>query len=255
MNNNLLVIDFDYFFNNPVLNTESHPDVFLYDWASNETHDGTNTLGAFIWEVRAGAFLAEGKPLPKASGYEHFWDRFTLTTDARIYVADSNVHSGNMFPNTHDIWDRIDLYDAHHDAGYLDNDEAMHCGNWMLHHHHRGTRDLNVHYPPWRTSIDGTETPPVAPVNRTIDDGHTPDPTTYTMVFVCRSGAWVPSWCDNQFNDFINEAPRPVHYFGPRPTTRPFHTDTVSTHAKAQQEFQQRITALQRIADEHANTQ
>lgn len=251
MDNNLLVIDFDYFFPNPCLNTASHPDILLYDWSSNETPNGDNTIPDMIWEIRAAAFTRAGKPLPTVTGYDNFWDRFTLTPDARIYVADSNVHSAHMFPDPHNVWDRIDLYDAHHDAGYANGDNThVHCGNWLLHHYNLGTTDINVHYPPWRDTIDGTETPPTAPVNRSIDDGHTPDPTTYTMASVCRSGSWVPSWCDPDFNTFTAAAPRPVHYFGPRPTTRDYNPDTVNQLVQAQHDFEAKIAHAEAITEQ-----
>lgn len=252
MANNLLVIDFDYFFPNPMIMTNTTPDVMLYDWSAAEAPDGSQTLPDFIWETRAMSFLLNNQPLPMCHGYEDFWNRFTLKTGARIYVADSNQHAAYMFPNTDDIWDRIDLYDAHHDAGYPDGDNnTIHCGNWMLHHYTLGTHDLYVHYPPWRGHAENNpERPPIAPVNRTIDDG-TKATTRYDMVFVCRSGAWVPSWCDHQFTEFINAAPRDPDYFAPRPIPRDFNMTRVNDLVNAQQHID---TNVQQILNERTRT-
>jgi hypothetical protein len=47
---------------------------------------------------------------------------------------------------------------------------------------------------------------PLIPVSMTIDNGQAPN-VVFDAVFVCRSGAWVPSWCDEQFGVFLEACP------------------------------------------------
>ncbi|GGV43813.1 hypothetical protein GCM10010245_68720 [Streptomyces spectabilis] len=47
---------------------------------------------------------------------------------------------------------------------------------------------------------------PVIPVSMSIDSGEAPT-VTFEAVFVCRSRAWVPSWCDHQFTEFLEACP------------------------------------------------
>ncbi|MFE6664221.1 hypothetical protein ACFVFH_11770 [Streptomyces sp. NPDC057697] len=35
----------------------------------------------------------------------------------------------------------------------------------------------------------------------------------FDLVFVCRSGAWVPPWADASFTDFLHSAPMPRTVF------------------------------------------
>ena len=65
---------------------------------------------------------------------------------------------------------------------------------------------LEVVYPPWRTKVECIESGPLIPVDRRIDDGTNPT-RVYDAVYVCRSGAWVPPWCDDQFQQFLEGYP------------------------------------------------
>ena len=88
----LLVVDFDFFFPNPLdagaTDTEA---LRLYDWG----HAETMVHRERIWPVRAGAFAAEGVPLPRCEPTAGFWDRFTFDTDL-LLVADSNAYAGPL---------------------------------------------------------------------------------------------------------------------------------------------------------------
>lgn len=208
---NALVVDWDYFFRNPFMtsfNAEDVPrDIFMYDWVTTERGNAEH-LPQWVWGTRAEGFLAWDLPLPYCQGWEGWWDRFpNIAVGAQLMYADSNAYSDpeHFAPPVNGTWDRIDLYDAHHDAGY--HDGGPDCGNWMVQHYDAGVRNLNVHYPPWRKAIEGVEPEPLIPVRRDLDDGVSPVLKRYDGVFVCRSGAWVPSWCDEQFEQFLAAAP------------------------------------------------
>ncbi|KUL44799.1 hypothetical protein ADL22_12715 [Streptomyces sp. NRRL F-4489] len=204
----MLVVDWDFFFPNPSYGASHDETALLYDWA----HSESEFLIDMIWHIRAEGFLRYGLPLPMCQGYEGFWNRFNFGDNpAPLLYGDSNVHSGLLVPSSFGFdasaWSKVSLWDAHHDCGYKGTLEQwkaqgyMECDSWMLKHHELGSQ-LEVIYPPWRTKIDGIETGPLIPVPRRIDDGTNPD-TTYHAIYVCRSGAWVPSWCDRQFEDFL----------------------------------------------------
>ena len=229
---NALVVDWDYFMENPLMTTPKGREVewFLYDWCYSEPYGGHSKLdllgplGAYIWHTRARNFPARGFPLPRCQGWETFWDRFAALADAPLFYADSNLYaapSKGFLPDGDGPWARIDLYDAHHDCGYPGSSEEPDCGNWMAMHRRHGTADLRVHYPAWRPSLDvAGEGPPQVHVRRRIDPGG-PVRVRYDAVFLCRSGEWVPPWCDDQFQDFLERYPGPVVRVGPLPE-RPF---------------------------------
>lgn len=205
---NLLVVDWDFFFPNPSYGAALTEDWLLYDWDHSETSYRTEK----VWTHRAQNFLRYDRPLPMCRNYEGFWNRFNFgDSRAPLVYGDSNVHSGLLLPSSFgwdaDAWTKVSLWDAHHDCGYKGTLEqwktqgTMECDSWMLKHHDLGSQ-LEVIYPSWRTQIDGIENGPLIPVPRRIDDGTNPD-TVYDAVYVCRSGAWVPSWCDEQFEEFL----------------------------------------------------
>lgn len=213
----LLVVDFDYFFPTPTMAADQ-ADLSLYDWGSRESSFYVGPA----WYFRAVGFLTRGRPLPRCDeGYERFWDRFELSTAAEpIIAADSNGYAGCTWPSTFgkaaDAWSQVWLFDAHHDCyGAELNDAAWQrkstfgCATWMRVHHDAGSM-LHVRYPRWRADPDGRlvdcENPPAVPVDRRIDDEN-PIPEPFDAVMVCRSGAWVPSWCDDQFEAFLAAAP------------------------------------------------
>jgi hypothetical protein len=170
----LLVVDFDFFFPNP-LDAE------------------------------------HGIDLPRCQPTDGFWDRFTLATNV-LLAADSNAYAGPL------AWEEagaeVLLYDAHHDAGYrrsFDDYRAtgkFDCEDWTFPHHEAGAR-ISVRYPPWRDRWPVLEPTPRIPVQRATDNGEAVN-GVFTTVFACRSGAWVPAWCDDQWQQFIDAFPGTV---------------------------------------------
>lgn len=209
----LLVVDWDYFFPNPMAaGCDTLPrDVFLYDWQPRENLYMIHG----IWSTRAAGFMVHGLELPVVKGFEGFWDRFTFSDEAIALYGDSNLWACNLhpYPLVEDAvegepWEKVTLFDAHHDCGYKGTYEKwaaqdkVNCENWMLVHHQRGSA-LEVVHPPWRQKVDGIESGPLIPVERRIDTGG-PVEDVFDAVYICRSGAWVPPWCDEQFTEFVD---------------------------------------------------
>lgn len=219
----LLVVDWDFFFPTPGMSTrfEDFASPLLYLWDHKETPFHTSPM---VWANRASGFIQNELELPRVAGWEGFWGRFTLDDGGvPVLYGDSNLHAGRIMPSTFgmdeewdlpDVWETVTLYDAHHDSGYdgTGSFEAwkargvLTCEDWMLRHYDAGTRCLEVRYPQWRGEVGTIEPAPLIPVDRRIDDGSTPD-HTYDAIYVCRSGAWVPPWCDEQFTEFMEAAP------------------------------------------------
>ncbi|QCX77279.1 hypothetical protein C9F11_18135 [Streptomyces sp. YIM 121038] len=215
----LLCVDWDFFFPTPTAGAALSEHSRLYAWPIAEDVHHVEV----IWLQRIRRFHEAGVQLPRCHGYEGFWNRFTIAPAAPVWYADSNAWAAQVFPS--DIggegsWASVHLYDAHHDCGYRRNTATFEewkqrgrisAEDWMLAHHWAGSR-LFVHFPPWRESMARPTEEPVIPVNMNIDDGEAPT-VTFDAVFVCRSGAWVPSWCDRQFTEFIEACPaRPVEH-------------------------------------------
>jgi hypothetical protein len=145
----LLVVDFDFFFPNPLdaaaTDTQS---LLLYDWGHAETRLHRETL----WHIRATTFAAHSVALPRRQPTDGFWNRFTLATD-ELVVADSNAHAGPL------AWQgglaEVVLFDHHHDSGYRRSyadyltDGEFTCEDWTFPHHEASAR-ITVRYPRWR---------------------------------------------------------------------------------------------------------
>lgn len=217
MANNLLCIDFDFFFENPMhgLDTD-HPAFWFYDWGHREalTLDGRNA-DEWLWPIRAAGFLSHDFPLPQADVPEHFWDRFNITPDAQGYVHNSNMYSG---PLPGRAFDAVWLYDAHHDLYKIETKEQLldwakgelqvTCENWMFVHYWDGAK-LHWRYPRWikrkRADVIG-EVPKWVGLDARKDDGGKLD-VEFSTVSICHSQAWVPPWCDRQFEAFYEKCP------------------------------------------------
>jgi hypothetical protein len=200
----LLVIDFDFFF--PVRDV-GESDWWLYDWDHRESMGAE--LQTLIWESRGSMFLQTHGILPSTTGAEtSFWQRWTFAPETVLYVSDSNVLS-LAEPVRADVH-VVHLFDAHHDLGYNPHRGIRYtCENWGLWYARHGI-PFHVHYPLWRAEVFTNEDWCLAerrryPVTRAFDD-----PTlqlTFDRIHVCRSGTWVPPWCEDAFWDFIQRCP------------------------------------------------
>lgn len=226
----LLSVDWDYFFPNPFDGAgskyvpESH--TLLYDWNHRESPLYIEAL----WPNRAAAFLSRNLPLPSLHpSHLSFWNRFTFTRSCRLYYAESHAMASHRRVR-HGIT-RVLSFDAHHDCGYGSDStiRAMNgiatCENWTYWYHSRIARagnQIEVHYPPWRTKPErGGE----FPFARIRDSKRTFHDTPISRVFVCRSGAWVPPWHDESFEEFIRKPNLPLTDIGSY--SRSFNLDDV----------------------------
>lgn len=211
---NLLVVDWDYFFPTPLAGAPRGEHDALYAWPAAEDP----VFVEAVWLRRLRRFREAGVPLPRCRGYEAFWSRFTIERGAKVFYADSNAWAGQLFPSNiggSGPWASVHLYDAHHDCGYrlehrtFDAWKAagrIGAGDWMLAHYWNGSA-VHVHFPPWRESLTRPAESPLIPVPMRLDTGGGPVDVPFHAVYVCRSGAWVPSWCDDQFTAFLTACP------------------------------------------------
>ncbi|MFD5000777.1 hypothetical protein [Streptomyces buecherae] len=222
----LLVVDWDFFFPTPAAGGPlgDHPELFAWPVTEDPVHVEA------IWLKRLRAFVAAGVKLPWCVGYEGFWGRFNISVGAKVFYADSNAWASQIFPSNlggSGPWRSVHLYDAHHDCGYKRNDRSfaawkrgvlsgekkISAENWMLAHYWNGSR-VFVHFPPWRESLARPVEEPLIPLSMRIDKGPVPQ-VAFDAVFLSRSGAWVPSWCDDQFAEFLHSCPAcPVEVVG-----------------------------------------
>lgn len=235
---NLLVVDFDYFFPNPMENDEATLDSLFYDWSHRETNFHIDSA---LWTIRASGFLANGLPLPPCQGTDGFWDRFTLPSTP-LLVGDSNVHAGALAPPPsagRDRFDHVWLYDAHHDSGYHGGtveqwrkDGRYTCEDWAVAHHLTGSK-VHTRYPRWRSNAFRLEPEPMIDIDRAFDDSN-PNPVAFDLAYLCRSGAWVPPWCDNTFADLVRAYPGEHTVVDGRPLVRDFDLATAVRISDAQ---------------------
>lgn len=241
---NLLVVDWDYFFPTP----EGDPaatieQMFMYDWG----HSEKGGMGDILWSIRAAQFDRAGWPRPRMNTEWHdFWDRFDIDEDATLYFANSNALAANdevrhsLAPRTGAVW----LYDAHHDSGYgsrtveeIRDEGRVYCDDWMIGYQLFDQSELHVRYPRWKPWAMDVEMGPDIEVDRQVDDG-APNPLLFHAVFVCRSDSWVPSWCDEDFQDFIESCHTVNELYcldDKAHEPRPWNEDDVKLHIESQE--------------------
>jgi hypothetical protein len=209
---NLLVVDFDYFFVNPLEGGIFGDDTFwLYDWGHRESE----LYRTIIWPSRAAAFWANDRQLPGVVIPDNWWGRFNISPDATCTVSDSNMYSGVMEPG--DSYDHVWLFDAHHDLYRIETQEEadkwaaaggpISCEDWMFAHHQRGSK-LHWRWPQWHKAAKGMRDsiPKFVNCDARKDDMGKLD-MKFDAVSVCRSGCWVPPWCDEDFKHFVESCP------------------------------------------------
>lgn len=231
----LLCIDFDSFFVNPMdAGNFDDPHWQAYDWGHAEA---VFFINGPLWQMRADTFARNGIPLPMASvpagDWEAFWSRFTFTDPDGVYAyaADSNAHAGTLRPGDGSArFESVLLFDAHHDSGYhitsmaeYEKQATFSCEGWMLEHQHQGVTDLEVRYPGWNPGGPSHTLPQGVLTRQRVDDGMAVA-QEFDTVFACRSGAWVPPWCDDQFEAFLDAAPFEIIWMESEPRNRGWQT-------------------------------
>jgi len=193
-------VDWDYFFHDKL--GEEGPDFLLYDWSHKETPFYTNSL----WEIRASNFLRYGLKLPQTTGEERsFWAHFKFSKKAELYYAES--HSFAALPSISQGVTEVWSFDAHHDTGYGKELPLgrITCENWFSYYRSLGADRLHLRYPRWK-SLAMVEEPSI-PLDRNFADLSEVKGIVFRRIFICRSGAWVPSWLDAGFEGFIKSCP------------------------------------------------
>lgn len=201
---NFLSVDFDYFL----------PNLGHYDWGADENNP---VFYDAVWYSRVTDIdLMTKAPVltacrPDPALLTGFWDRVLVnSTPDMLFIADRHM----------DIWpacraaDAIWNFDQHADTGYSPEDypaRELNSGNWAADVDLDGA-DYTVVYPPWR--IDHIETFARQPDRVVYQIPE--DPPDFDVIFVCRSSAWVPSWCDRAFADFVGELRRYKHLWADR---------------------------------------
>lgn len=168
-------------------------------------------------------------PLPQCSGFEGFWDRFQFSDDVRLCWAESNSLAVAVPGEPWCGWDQV--YPSPLVTG------EVRCEDWMVVLDDREA-ELHMRYPQWRSRGVELEPEPEVPVDRAVDDGVTLDHVVFDAVFVCRSGAWVPPWCDMQFarflESFLPAAPQRLDADLDVPMIRDFNIEMVRAEAEAE---------------------
>lgn len=222
----LLVIDWDFFFENPLdgggmpeqtKGPKGHSVLGLYDWAHRE--DSMFIETSPMWTIRASAFIDAQLPLPHVNDeWKTFAQRFKFEDNGMLVYADSNRVAAFVAPDDRTTFESVWLYDAHHDCGYgfrsynewlrkfnKDGPNGVECEDWMLVHYRNGAR-LHYRSPAWHEAY--AEEPPKIPRQVTLDHAaagtREPEDITFAGVVVCRSGAWVPPWCDDDYFAFLD---------------------------------------------------
>jgi len=244
---NLLTIDWDYFL--PVPHDDAVKWITFYDWGTTEQQNPL--LTDMLWQTRAAQFAINDMPLPRCEGWEDFAQRFTLSEDATLLYSNSHLfaaldHYGDLWRP--DEFGQVWLYDAHHDSGYKDKAdlERITCEDW-LGYYTRGGVQTHVRYPKWHTGWKDVDcTPATPPSSRALDSGNPPKVNgkvvTFDVVQICRSDAWVPPWCDDDFMTFLGTWGI-EEWYGPDETFRehrPFSAEQVEADVKMRRELIER---------------
>lgn len=263
---NLLVVDWDYFFPNPLEGgfNLTGQDLYLYDWGHREAPFFID----MIWGSRATGFLANDLPLPEVTDdWKTFPERFKLTDDATIFYADSNMHSGLIGTPDGGYFDNVLLYDAHHDAGYsvetfaewqrqhvVKGQIEFSCEDWMLVHYLQGAK-LHWRFPDWHENFKerlregqtdgevahGPFWPKGVTLDAEVDDGYEVD-MEFDSVFICRSGAWVPPWEDEKFMEFVESwGSYDLEQMDDQDLVRKFDVREAKQHAKEIRKMQEMV--------------
>lgn len=240
----LLSIDWDFFFPNPYAGARDG-DFQLYDWGHSETNPLMSS--PFIWHTRAAGFLGCNLPLPRCVGFEDFWSRVKFNKGAKIHIAESHVQAASL--GRRRKFNQVVNFDAHHDQGYGEKgredacEGSFDCANWALYYLIIGGSVETV-FPAWQENwADNRPENPLYPDKLTYrqDAGESID-EPFDAVFVCRSGSWTPTWCDEDFHTFIKNSNLPlvdIHTkLGGNPLTpRPFDIEAVKERAEQTAKF------------------
>lgn len=201
----LLSVDWDFFF--PIPNSDPYG---LYDWGH---HENMAFMVDGIWAIRAANFQHAKLRLPGTSGEEAtFWQRFRFAPGARLYYTDSHcrIARPEVRAGITEVWN----FDAHHDAYKPAQDvlatNTVACDTWATAFHLMGIK-VRTFFPAWHGDYVGRDKPAVSMPAVQVDRGQAFN-RLFDGVFVCRSGAWTPTWIEDAFWQFIAACPVTEHH-------------------------------------------
>jgi len=194
----ILSVDWDYFF----------PDLIPYDWG----HQESAMFYEMLWHVRVSnrnlmtkeKALDVVKPDPKL--LDGFWDRVCPKHPKKLIIAESHASIEHYITEGSTVYN----FDQHHDIQYGFGLDKLDCGNWAGRALKKNLlKKYVLVYPPWRQKIREGEPeqiasphsdPPYDPVEIFYDVPA--DLPKFDTVFLCRSYAWTPTWCDDAWLEF-----------------------------------------------------
>ena len=198
---NILSVDWDYFF----------PCVDDFDWGHKESMLFIEALWIHRWSNRN---LITGKyardvVVPNESLLEFFWGGVVKVPPIKICIAESHAAIIDFMKMVQPsgaktrwaVWN----FDAHHDLGY-GNGKALQCENWARIGISDGLiRSYNLVYPGWRRDEPEQDLYPGKIKSAQFSYHYKPPEHLpyFHCIFVCRSGAWTPSWHDDRWLTFI----------------------------------------------------
>lgn len=186
--NYILSVDWDYFF----------PDLLPYDWGHQESAIFYET----IWHVRASSrnlmtgerALDVVKPDPKL--LDDFWDH-VCQHPKKLVITESHANIEQFITENSIVYN----FDQHHDIQYDSGLGKLDCGNWAGRAMKKKLlKKYILVYPPWRQKAKETEPEQFKEIQILYDVPA--DLPKFDIVFLCRSYAWTPTWCDDAWLEF-----------------------------------------------------
>lgn len=203
----LLALDASFFLPLPA---REDADARLFEWSQSEEDP---YLYESIWHVRAGLFLQAGVPLPRLDdeAIRTFWQRFIFDQHTTLFYGDSGAGAGadRITRGVQEVWSFAPFHNAGYTRDAFERGKAtgrVDSATWMLAHFANGAT-LHHRYPSWKPWGFDVEPRPTVPVGSEVDDGHWAYGRPMGRVYLYKSPAWMPSWCDDQWAQLIEAAP------------------------------------------------
>jgi len=164
-----------------------------------------------LWAIRLSQCLAKGEDLRKLMRiadehssprdfHKFIKERCKIPKSCKVAIAESHSSAFYFLERQKDL--HIINIDAHHDLGYNGSEEGdVDCGNWIAKLAQKGkvARVTQV-YPKWKKGKNMEADPSYVDIDLIIEYGLDKVPAVaLSRIFLCRSGAWVPPWLDNDF--------------------------------------------------------
>jgi hypothetical protein len=197
----ILSVDWDFFL----------PDTTAFDWGIKEAPFWFEP----VWITRADSW-AIGRPdqlavdiQPDSGLLTDFWKKVCPNPPRRLVIRESHSELWTLLEQDGDPSIVIN-YDAHHDLYYEDKPwerepPIVECGSWAGAGLELGLiSSYTVVYPQWRRKAG--EYPPRRFMKKHgVQLRYQLQPAEdCDVLFICRSPSWSPTWCDDQWLEFIH---------------------------------------------------